>query len=330
MTSNGNILNVKDLKTYFFTRRGTVKAVDGVSFTLREGETLGLVGESGCGKSITALSILRLVPKPAGRIVGGEIVFNGEDLLKKNEREMRQIRGSGISMILQEPMSSLNPVFTIGEQVAEPIRIHQGLRGKSVMEKVIEMLRLVKIPAPEVRAKEYPHQMSGGMRQRIVGAISLSCKPHLLIADEPTTSLDVTIQAQFMTLLKEVQQELNVAMLMITHDFGIVARVCDKVAVMYAGKIVESASIRDLFNNPRHPYTIALMNSLPRVEVRVPKLYSIDGQPPDLRSMPNGCAFEPRCTKAKEICKKIYPPSVVTNDIHHVSCWLVQEEKASG
>lgn len=330
MTSNGNILNVKDLKTYFFTRRGTVKAVDGVSFTLREGETLGLVGESGCGKSITALSILRLVPKPAGRIVGGEIVFNGEDLLKKNEREMRQIRGSGISMILQEPMSSLNPVFTIGEQVAEPIRIHQGLRGKSVMEKVIEMLRLVKIPAPEVRAKEYPHQMSGGMRQRIVGAISLSCKPHLLIADEPTTSLDVTIQAQFMTLLKEVQQELNVAMLMITHDFGIVARVCDKVAVMYAGKIVESASIRDLFNNPKHPYTIALMNSLPRVEVRVPKLYSIEGQPPDLRSMPNGCTFEPRCTKAKEICKKVYPPSVVTNDIHHVSCWLVQEEKASG
>ncbi|MDD5038706.1 MAG: ABC transporter ATP-binding protein, partial [Dehalococcoidales bacterium] len=295
MTTNGNILQVKDLKTYFYTRRGIVKAVDGVSFTLREGETVGIVGESGCGKSITALSIIRLVPQPAGRIVGGEILFNGEDLLKKSDREIRQIRGKGISMITQDPMSSLNPVFTIGEQIAEPIRIHQKLRGNIVMEKVKEMLRMVRIPSPETRMKEYPHQMSGGMRQRIVGAIALSCQPKLLIADEPTTSLDVTIQAQFMRLLKEVQQQLGVAMIMITHDFGIVARVCDKVAVMYAGKIVESAGIRELFNNPTHPYTIALMNSLPKIEVKVPKLYSIEGQPPDLRNMPAGCAFAPRC-----------------------------------
>lgn len=324
MALKQEVLQVKNLKTYFFTRGGVVKAVDDVSFSLREGETLGLVGESGCGKTITALSILRLVPPPAGRIVGGNIVFHGEDLLKKSEREMSKIRGGQISMILQDPMSSLNPVFTIGEQVAEPLRVHQKIRGNAVWEKVKEMLRLVRIPSPEVRMKEYPHQMSGGMRQRIVSAIALSCQPRLLIADEPTTSLDMTIQAQFLRLLKEVQQQLGVSMIMITHDFGIVARVCDRVAVMYSGKIVESASTRELFNNPMHPYTIALMNSLPRLEVKVPKLYSIEGQPPDLRNMPAGCAFAPRCPEAKDICQKSFPETATVNEGHEVRCWLRQ------
>lgn len=316
------LLEVKDLKTYFFTRRGVVKAVDGVSFCLRERETLGIVGESGCGKSVTCFSIVRLVAKPAGRTVGGEVLFNGEDLLSKSNKEMRRIRGKEITMILQDPMMSLNPLFTIENQVAEPIRIHQKLDKRMVREKVKEMLRLVKIPSPEVRMKEYPHQMSGGMRQRIVGAMTLSCQPQLLIADEPTTSLDVTIQAQFLRLLKEIQQQSNLAMIIVTHDFGIVARACDRVAVMYAGKIVESADTRELFNNPSHPYTIALMNSLPKMEVKVDRLYSIEGQPPELHSLPPGCSFAPRCSEVKEVCKQEYPAESVVKEGHSVSCWL--------
>ena len=319
---SGNVIEVKDLKTYFFTSRGVVKAVDGVSFRLKEGETLGLVGESGCGKSITCLSILRLVPRPAGRIVSGEIIFDGENLLSKSEKEMRHIRGRRISMILQDPMTSLNPVLTIGDQVAEPVRIHQNLDKIMVREKVKEMLRLVRIPSPEVRMREYPHQMSGGMRQRIVGAMVLSCQPQLLIADEPTTSLDVTIQAQFLRLLKEIQQQSNLSMIVVTHDFGIVAKVCDRLAVMYAGKIVESADVRDLFNNPIHPYTKALLNSLPKMEVKVDKLFSIEGQPPELHDLPPGCSFAPRCSEEKEICKKAYPPQSVVKDGHYVCCWL--------
>jgi len=319
---SGNVIEVKDLKTYFFTSRGVVKAVDGVSFRLKEGETLGLVGESGCGKSITCLSILRLVPRPAGRIVSGEIIFDGENLLSKSEKEMRHIRGRRISMILQDPMTSLNPVLTIGDQVAEPVRIHQNLDKIMVREKVKEMLRLVRIPSPEVRMREYPHQMSGGMRQRIVGAMVLSCQPQLLIADEPTTSLDVTIQAQFLRLLKEIQQQSNLSMIIVTHDFGIVAKVCDRLAVMYAGKIVESADVRDLFNNPIHPYTKALLNSLPKMEVKVDKLFSIEGQPPELHDLPPGCSFAPRCSEEKEICKKAYPPQSVVKDGHNVCCWL--------
>lgn len=319
---SGNVIEVKDLKTYFFTSRGVVKAVDGVSFRLKEGETLGLVGESGCGKSITCLSILRLVPRPAGRIVSGEIIFDGENLLSKSEKEMRHIRGRRISMILQDPMTSLNPVLTIGDQVAEPVRIHQNLDKIMVREKVKEMLRLVRIPSPEVRMREYPHQMSGGMRQRIVGAMVLSCQPQLLIADEPTTSLDVTIQAQFLRLLKEIQQQSNLSMIVVTHDFGIVAKVCDRLAVMYAGKIVESADVRDLFNNPIHPYTKALLNSLPKMEVKVDKLFSIEGQPPELHDLPPGCSFAPRCSEEKEICKKAYPPQSVVKDGHNVCCWL--------
>ncbi len=320
-----NILEVKDLKTHFFTGRGVVKAVDGVSFSIKEGETIGLVGESGCGKSMTCLSILRLVPKPAGRIVGGEIIFEGEDLLKKTEKQLREIRGRKISMILQDPMVSVNPVLTIGEQIAEPIRIHQKLDVRSVWEKVKEMLRLVGISSPELRMREYLHQMSGGMLQRIVGAMALSCQPKLLLADEPTTALDVTIQAQFLKLLEEIQQQTRVSMIMVTHDFGIVARVCDRVAVMYAGRIVESGGTRELFNNPTHPYTMALMLSLPKLEVKVDRLYSIEGQPPDLYNMPPGCSFAPRCSQVMDICKVQYPPLTTINDGHEASCWLLRK-----
>ena len=316
------MLDVKDLKTHFFTRQGVVKAVDGVCFSVEEGETLGLVGESACGKTITCLSILRLVPQPAGRIVDGEIFMDGEDLLKRSEKEMGRIRGKRISMILQDPMTSLNPVFTIGQQVAWPIRLHQKLSRKLVWEKVKEMLSRVKIPSPEVRIREFPHQMSGGMRQRIVGAMSLSCQPQLLIADEPTTALDVTIQAQFLRLIKEIQRDLKLAMIVVTHDFGIVAKVCDRVAVMYAGRIVENAPIRELFNNPRHPYTKALMDSLPQMEKDIEMLYSIEGQPPDLREPPPGCSFAPRCAQSMEICKEEYPPLTNVDDLHSLSCWL--------
>ncbi len=319
-----NILEVKDLKTYFFTRHGVVKAVDGVSFWVGEGETLGLVGESGSGKSITCLSILRLIPEPAGRIVNGQIIMAGEDLLSKSEREMRQIRGKRISMILQDPMTSLNPVFTIGYQVGVPIALHQGLNKKTVGEKVKEMLRRVRIPSPEVRMGEYPHQMSGGMRQRIAGAMALSCQPQLLIADEPTTALDVTIQAQFLRLLKEIQQASKLSMIVVTHDFGIVAKVCDRVAVMYAGKVVECAPIRLLFSTPSHPYTVALLDSLPKMDRKAGKLYSIEGQPPDLANLPPGCSFASRCSEVMEICKKEPPVQSRVGEGHTISCWLAR------
>jgi len=317
-----NVLEVKDLKTYFFTRSGVVKAVDGVSFTVNEGETLGIVGESGSGKSISCLSILRLVPEPAGRIVSGEIFLDGENLLEKSIPEMRRIRGSKISMILQDPMTSLNPVYTIGNQVMEPVKLHQKLDKKNAWEKAKEMLSLVKIPAPEVRMKEYPHQMSGGMRQRIVGAMALSCQPRLLIADEPTTALDVTIQAQFLKLLKSIQKELNISLIVVTHDFGIVAKICDRVVVMYAGKVAENAPIRELFNNPQHPYTQALIESLPKLEVERERLASIEGQPPDLGHLPPGCKFAPRCSRVMDICRKEEPSQTTIHEGHVMSCWL--------
>ena len=317
------ILRVEDLRTHFFTRRGVVKAVEAVNFTLDEGETLGLVGESGCGKTVTCLSILRLVPKPAGRIVSGRILLDGEDLVQKSEREIAKVRGKRVSIIMQDPMTSLNPVFSIGNQVGEAISIHQRLRGRKLIDRVREMLRLVSIPSPEVRMREYPHQMSGGMRQRIVGAMAVSCQPKVLIADEPTTSLDVTIQAQYLRLLKEVQKEVGVSIIFITHDFGIVAKMCDRVAVMYAGKIVESAEARELFSEPKHPYTVALLRSLPKVETRVDRLFSIEGQPPDLVDLPPGCSFAPRCSEVTERCKLgVSPPQVVINNNHDVSCWL--------
>ena len=316
------LLEVKGLKTYFSTRLGVVKAVDGISFSIDGGETLGLVGESGCGKSVTGLSILQLVPEPAGRIIAGEILFNGENLLGKSPKEMNKFRGRYLSMILQDPMTSLNPVFSIGSQVTEALHIHQGLKGSSLWQKGKRMLELVRIPSPETRMRNYPHQFSGGMRQRVVGAIALSCQPQVLIADEPTTSLDITVQAQYLSLLKEIQQQQGQAMIFITHDFGIVAQMCSHVAVMYAGRIVETGGVRDLFNHPAHPYTRALMRSVPSVETKVERLFSIPGEPPRLYQLAPSCSFISRCTEKTARCEKAaFPPEVSTTNNHLVSCW---------
>jgi oligopeptide/dipeptide ABC transporter ATP-binding protein len=317
------LLELKQLQTYFISAQGTriVKAVDGVSLTLDAGETLGIVGESGSGKTVTSLSILRLLPA-AARIVGGEVRFAGENLLTKSERDMRHIRGSQITMILQDPMMSLNPLFTIGEQIAEPLRIHRRMHGSALTERIKELLRGVRIPSPEVRMREYPHQMSGGMRQRIVGAIGISCEPRLVIADEPTTSLDVTIQAQYLRLLKDIQQRSKLAMIFITHNIGIVAKMCDSVAVMYAGRVVERAPVRTIFNQPAHPYTEALLHAVPRLTERTDRLWSIEGQPPDLASLPPGCPFQPRCPKAEDRCLQETPPEFHVGDNHYTRCWL--------
>lgn len=315
------LLEVKDLRTYFFTRRGIVKAVDGVSFSLAEGETLGLVGESGCGKSVTCLSLLRLVPKPAGRIVGGEVFLEDQDLLRMTEKEIRKIRGKKISIILPDPLTSLNPVLSIGKQVKEPIRVHQGLRGSRLWGRAIDILQRVRIPSPEMQLRAFPHQLSGGMRQRVVGAIALSCQPVVLIADEPTTSLDVTIQAQYLALIKEIQKESRLSVIFVTHDFGVVARVCDRVAVMYAGRVVESGETREIFNHPAHPYTVALMRSVPSVEGKVERLFSVEGQPPSLHDLPTGCSFAPRCSSRMERCAES-PPLASIGDKHSASCWL--------
>jgi oligopeptide/dipeptide ABC transporter ATP-binding protein len=318
-----SVLELKQLQTYFFSAQGTrvVKAVDGVSFTLNEGETLGIVGESGSGKTVTSMSILRLLP-PAARIVGGEIWFQGENLLTKSEGEMRQLRGSQLTMILQDPMMSLNPLFTIGEQIAEPLRVHRHMRGTRLLERIKELLRGVRIPSPEVRLREYPHQMSGGMRQRIVGAIGISCEPRLLIADEPTTSLDVTIQAQYLNLLKDIQKQSRLAMIFITHNIGIVAKMCDNVGVMYAGKLVERAPVRTIFNHPAHPYTEALLHAVPSLTERSERLWSIEGQPPDLANPPAGCPFNPRCPKAEDRCRREVPPEFQVGENHYTRCWL--------
>ena len=297
-TGNGSrgdvVLEVDDLRTYFVTRWGLVKAVDGVSFDLRRGETLGIVGESGSGKSVTALSIMRLVPSPPGHIVGGSVHLSGEDILQLDEKEMEKVRGDRVAMVLQDPMTALNPVFDIDDQVGEALKIHRNMKGNALREQVIDMLRKVRIPAPEVRLRDYPHQLSGGMRQRVVGAIGISCDPEVLIADEPTTSLDVTIQAQYLRLLKDLQTETGVGIMFITHDFGIVAKMCDRVAVMYAGRIVEHADVRTIFNNPKHEYTKALINSVPKLEEKTGRLAQIDGQPPLLYNLPTGDAFAER------------------------------------
>jgi len=321
---NDIILEVKNLKSSFFTRRGEVKAVDDVSFHVRKGETLGIVGESGCGKSVTGLSIIRLLPEPAGKIIGGQIIFEGRDLMKLSIQEMRTVRGKLISMILQDPMSSLNPVYTIGDQIAEPVRQHQGLRDEKITEAVIASLRLLKIPAPERRLKDYPFQLSGGMRQRVVGAIAMSCIPHLLIADEPTTALDATIQSQYIALFKDIQKQTNTAIIFVTHDFGVVANMCHRVAVMYAGKIVETAPTREIFKAPRHPYTIALMNSVPRLDRKSDRLFSIEGQPPSLLNLPPGCRFCARCSARTDECSQQEPPEIKLGEEHLVSCWNVR------
>jgi peptide/nickel transport system ATP-binding protein len=314
------LLEVRDLRTYIYTRRGIVKAVDGASFSVHAGETLGIVGESGSGKSMTCLSILRLVPEPGGRIVGGEIAFDGQNLLTKNPEEMRQLRGSRIAMILQDPMASLNPAMTVGEQIAETLSLHRGLRGHALHERVLELLRQVRISDPERRVHAYPHQMSGGIRQRVAGAIAISCQPSLLIADEPTTSLDVTIQAQYLRLLKEIQRETNLALVFVTHDLGIVAKLCDRVAVMYAGRIVETGRTRDIFNRPRHPYTIGLLNCLPTLNRGRTPLTAIEGQPPDLANVPPGCSFTPRCPMAESRCHQTRPELDPVEPYHYVAC----------
>ncbi len=320
-------LEVEDLRTYFTTRWGTVKAVDGLSFTLRRGETLGIVGESGSGKSVTALSLMRLVQSPPGHIVGGRVVLNGRDILELSEGQMSQVRGGEISMILQDPMTALNPVFNVENQVGEAIKIHQHLRGRTLLDKVVHSLRQVRIPAPESRMKDYPHQLSGGMRQRVVGAIGISSAPDVLIADEPTTSLDVTIQAAYLRLLREIQAETGLGIIFITHDFGIVAKMCDRVAVMYAGRIVETGDVRQIFNHPQHPYTQALISSVPKLEEKTERLYSIEGQPPALYNLPPGCAFAPRCPYVMDVCREEYPPIFDQDDSQRAACWKLEDGK---
>jgi oligopeptide/dipeptide ABC transporter ATP-binding protein len=323
--SDEPLLELRKLSTHYVSARGTrvVRAVDDVSLRLGAGETLGVVGESGSGKTTLALSILRLLPT-AARIVGGEVRFGGENLLDKSPGEMRRIRGKRIAMILQDPMASLNPLFTVGDQVAEPIRVHESVARPRAWARAKELLRAVKIPAAETRLSDYPHQLSGGMRQRIVGAIALSCGPQLLIADEPTTSLDVTIQAQYLKLLRELQQAHGLALIFITHNLGIVAKMCDQVAVMYAGRLIESGPVHQIFDAPAHPYTRALLESIPRLSEDDRRLTAIDGQPPDLAAPPGGCAFHPRCPKMMDRCRVEEPPTFTVGREQVARCWLAE------
>lgn len=315
------ILEVRDLRTHLFTRKGVGKAVDGVSFSLFRGKTLGLVGESGSGKSMTAVSLLRLHPAPAARIISGEVLLEGVDLLQKSEREMRHYRGRDLAYVPQDPLSALNPVFRIGEQLGEALTIHRGLSGTALREKLIGLLRRVNVPEPEQRLSTYPHQLSGGMRQRIVSAIGISCDPKVLIADEPTTSLDVTVQAVYLDLLREIQAETGLAILFITHDFGIVANLCDEVAVMYAGRIVERASTQQLFETPLHPYSRALISTLPDPSVKHRRLPAIFGNPPSIFERAPGCPFAPRCTAATASCLEEDPPFLELDGNRGVACW---------
>jgi len=321
------VLQVEDLQTHFFTAIGTVRAVDGVSYSLRPGETLGVVGESGCGKSVSALSILRLVANPPGRIVGGTIRFEGKNLLELSEAEMEKIRGNDISMIFQEPMTSLNPLFTVGGQIAEAVALHQGLSRKEAWNRAIEMLRQVSMPEPEKRAHAYPHQLSGGMRQRVMIAMALSCNPKVLIADEPTTALDVTIQAQILDLMRELQEAFGTAIILITHDMGVVAENADRVVVMYAGRKVEEAPAAELFDRPGHPYTEGLLGSIPHLDevarngARRARLNEIKGMVPSLFNLPQGCSFAPRCGRATDKCRQDVPPLEEHRPSHFIACW---------
>jgi peptide/nickel transport system ATP-binding protein len=326
-----DLIQVKNLQTSFFTPEGEVRAIDGVSFEIGEGKTLGLVGESGCGKSVTSLSIMRLIASPPGKIVGGEILYRGKDLLKLNNEAMRKIRGNEISMIFQEPMTSLNPVFTVGNQIGEAIKLHQGLGKKETRQKTIDMLRLVKIADPESRVDSYPHQLSGGMRQRVMIAMALSCNPALLIADEPTTALDVTIQAQILDLMKELRQRIGMALLLITHDLGVVAEQADDVAIMYAGKIVERSSTQAIFNRPFHPYTVGLLNSLPSVGgAKKKRLDAIPGVVPNPLHLPSGCRFRDRCPKAADLCAQSEPQLLEKEPGHAVACHFPHTELRQG
>ena len=322
------ILQVKDLKAYFKLDEGLLKAVDGVSFDLRKGETLGIVGESGSGKSVTNLAIMRLIPSPPGRIAGGEVLFMGKDILAMGDEEVRKIRGNKISMIFQDPMTCLNPFMRISTQMIETIVLHQGLDKVAAKAKAIEMLKLAGIPAPEKRIDQYPHQFSGGMRQRVMIAMALSCEPEILIADEPTTALDVTIQAQILEIIKELSERLGTAVILITHSLGVVAGMCDAICVMYAGRIVERGTADEIFSDPKHPYTQGLIKSVPRLDkASTQRLYSIPGQPPNVINLPDCCPFFPRCERTMDICKSKYPKIAQIGAKRTVACWLYGEGK---
>lgn len=322
------LLEVKNLKTYFSTREGTVKAVDGISYDVNPGETIGIVGESGCGKTVSALSILRLIPDPPGKIVGGELIFEGRDLLKLSEKEIRGLRGNEIAMIFQEPMTSLNPVLTIGRQISEPMELHRGMAKGEALRESIKLLESVQIPAGESRIGGYPHQFSGGMRQRVMIAMAISCSPKLLIADEPTTAIDVTIQAQLLELMKALTRDTGTALIIITHNLGVVARYADRVNVMYAGRIVEQGTADDIYHDTRHPYTLGLLKSVPRLDETVKeKLIPVEGLPPDLTDIPKGCAFNPRCTYVFDQCFEETPELSAVGNGHYKACWADVSKK---
>jgi oligopeptide/dipeptide ABC transporter ATP-binding protein len=319
------LLELDNLSTHYVSAKGTrvVRAVQDISLSIHAGETLGIVGESGSGKSTLALTIMRVLP-PAARIVSGRMLFEGEDLVQKSDEEMRDIRGKRIAMLVQDPMASLNPLFTIGNQVAEPIMVHEGASRQSAWERARNLLKSVRIPSPETRVNQYPHEMSGGMRQRIVGAIGIACEPRLLIADEPTTSLDLTIQAQYLNLLRDLQREHGLALIFITHNLGIVAKMCDNLAVMYAGRVIEYGPVSRIFNDPVHPYTRALLNSIPRMSDADQRLTAIEGQPPDLSALPPGCSFAPRCPNVMARCRDQEPPAFVPEEGRGARCWLAE------
>lgn len=323
--SKEKLVEVKNLKTYFYTEEGVIKAVDGVDYEIYPGETLGIVGESGCGKSVTSLSIMRLVESPPGRIEAGEIIFQGKDLAKLSQKEMRKIRGNDISMIFQEPMTSLNPVYTVGDQIIEAIMLHKSVKRKEARKQAVEMLKKVGIPLPEQRIDEYPHQLSGGMRQRVMIAMALSCDPKLLIADEPTTALDVTIQAQILELMNDLKASYGMSIMMITHDLGVIAEVSDRVAVMYAGKVVEYTDVETLFEDPKHPYTWGLMNSIPKLDKEVNRLEAIPGSVPSPLNFPEGCKFNTRCPLAEGKCFRDEPPLEEAAEGHKVRCWRYKD-----
>lgn len=328
MNQSEKILEIKDLCVEFKTVEGTVKAINHLNYTLHKGEKLGIVGESGSGKSVSSLGIMQLIPNPPGEIVGGEILYKGQDPVKKSEKDMQKIRGNEISMIFQEPMTSLNPIIKCGRQIAESLRLHRGMNKKEAMEEAIRMMQAVGIANPEVRAHEYPHQMSGGMRQRVMIAMALACQPQILIADEPTTALDVTIQAQILELMMELKEKLGMAIIMITHDLGVVASMCDRIAVMYAGRIVEYGTTDDIFYNPKHEYTKGLLKSIPRLDAKEhERLVPIEGTPIDLLNPPAGCPFAPRCSNCMKICLREMAPVTTFDDVHYTQCWMNQKEQ---
>jgi len=322
------LLEVRDLRTYFYTQEGVVKAVDGTTYNVEEGEVLGLVGESGCGKSVSALSILRLIPQPPGKVVSGEIIFRGRDLLKLDDEGIRKVRGNEIGMIFQEPMTSLNPVLSIGRQMTESLELHMDMHGQAARNRAAELLELVGIPEALRRLDDYPHQFSGGMRQRVMIAMAMSCNPKLLLADEPTTALDVTIQAQILEVMNRLSQEFGTAVIIITHNLGVVARYADRVNVMYGGRVIETAAAVELYANPKHPYTVGLLNSVPRMDQgRKEKLIPIEGQPPDLAHLPPGCSFYARCTYRVDKCLEEYPPFEQVGENHYAACWQHDQVK---